>query len=472
MNFHKIFKIFLFVFLLALSFVEGFLASEVVAGGPFFVNSSGVAATFDNTSAIPYHPESGACATYSNAQMLTKLDENLGRWTSITDIDLSLSQTAGSIGSVDSSNYTTYIVVDSDDAGADDDLNPVIFDDDGGIVSALFGTGTQFYVLGFAGPTTYNTDEDTIEEGQAVFNCFCLSGNTNDTGGDCDDLGSNFTEDDLDFTMAHEVGHMIGLDHTQVNQATAEGTCSTSTSGDCDDVPLMYPMSVDPADQISPHRDDIVAILTLYGVSTWQNSYCTVTGTLKDSDGNDLRCADVQAETADTEDTIALVSGAFAPAQDLDNDGYTDGSSECSSDCGVFTLRGLDPDEETYTITVKPIDASWISGSGINPCASGQLTGVVEEEIATITDCTAGVTTDLGTITTESSGGTSGDDDDDDSATTTCGEDQNFESCDPIIDCSLSHAKIPGTSMIIFLFGIFFFVFTLITFRLKNQNPK
>ncbi|MDO8520253.1 MAG: matrixin family metalloprotease [Deltaproteobacteria bacterium] len=400
------------------------LSTAVHAGGPILVNSSGVASEWDNASDISYHPESGTCATFSNEEMLGKIEENIALWSDISGMVLSFAASTGEIPSVDGDNYDTYFSNSADDA-AEDGLNPVIFDDDGAIISDLFGASNRFAVLGFAGPVTLSSDEETILEGQAFFNCFCLADNPSDSDGDCDEEGVLFTEADLDFVMTHEFGHMIGLDHTQVNQPMA-ADCDTEVADDCDELPAMFPVSVDAEDQITPQRDDEIALLALYGDSLWAASFCTVTGTLLDSNGDELRCADVQAETSDQRDAIALVSGIYAETE----------SGECVSGCGDFMLIGIDPDKN-YTITVKPVDPAWVGGSGINPCWIDQPTGVEEEAIGNVVDCTAGETIDLGSLTTESSG-------DDSSAgsgsgsASACGEDQNFDACDPIIGgCSL-----------------------------------
>ncbi|MBI2339601.1 MAG: hypothetical protein HYU99_04430 [Deltaproteobacteria bacterium] len=420
-------------------------SSPVFAGGPLAVNEEGVAAAWDNSGDVELNPESGACATFTNAQMLTLLSDNLENWSSIEKIQFSFDLETGAIGSVDGSNYTDFIVLFDGDTGETDSLNPVIFDDDGEIVEDVFGSANKLYVLGFAGADAFNDDGSEIVDGQALFNCFCLADNPNDTDDECADAAVEFTEDDLDFTMVHEIGHMIGFDHTQVNQDLAESGCDTDSDGDCDALPTMFPVAYDSPDQITPSRDDEVAALTLYGVTTWEDELCAVTGVLQDTDGNDLRCADVQAETVDEADAIAVVSGAFAAAEDTDGDSYTDGDGECLSDCGAFTLRGLDPAKD-YTITVRPIDSSWVGGSSVGPCGSGQLTGIEEEEIGTVTDCTAGSTTDLGTISTESSGGTSsgGDGDDSSGSSTTCGDGGNFDNCEELIGCSLERARGSG----------------------------
>lgn len=400
----------------------------------------GVASVWDNDSSITLHPESGSCATFSNSQMIDKISQNMNQWESIPLINLDFNIDNGAIGEdITIDNYTTYIALGSDDTPETDSLNPVVYDDDGSIVSEVFGSGNEFAVLGFAGPDALDSSTGFITDGQALLNCLCLEGNVNIAS--CEAVEVVFSSDELDFTMVHEVGHMIGFDHTQVNQDLEEDTtCDLDSLGDCNDIPTMYPLSVDAADQISPTKDDQVIALTLYGSSGWEDDFCTVTGELVDVNGVDLRCADVQAVSDDESLTVSVISGALAVAEDTDGDGYTDGTDECLENCGAFTLVGLKAGE-TYTITVKPIDAQWTDGSGINPCNT-QLSGIVEEEIATIEACAAGSLEDLGIVETLSEISTATDDTTDDGADTssesTCGEGKDFTDCDPLISCSLS----------------------------------
>lgn len=374
------------------------------AGGGYIITESGAPSAWDSSGNIRIHPESGACGSFSNTQMLTKLDSNLGYWLDLSEVNLNFVVTSGSIGGVDGCNYGTYLVgvEGASNVGISDGLNPVLFDNDGEIVAAVAGTANKFRVLGFANPSGFANDYAEIVDGQAVFNCRCLPGNTN---GACTSGSSaiEFTEDELNFTMVHELGHMLNLDHTQINANLVDGTADDDTY-----IPTMYPVSENAAAQISPIQDDIVALGTIYPASTFSSTYCRVTGTLLDSSGNSLRCADVQAKTSDSADSVAFVSGAYAPAVDNNDDGDTADAGECTSNCGDFQLY-LTPGK-TYTVSVKAINSTFTGGSGISPCANAQLSTINDQDIATVTgsQCTAGGTLALGNITTSSTGGVTG----------------------------------------------------------------
>lgn len=423
---------------------------NVRAGGPISISPSGVPSTWEMP--ISVHPESGTCASFSNADMVDKLTTDLSQWEDIPGITLQYDIIPDALGvDVTVDNYTDYLVLTSSDPGLTDGLNPVIFDDNGAITDDVFGHNMKFNVLGFAGPDAFaDADYLTISGGQGVFNCRCLAGNA---AGDCPG-NVVFSEDDLDFTMTHELGHMTGLDHSAVNEDLADN-CDVDMVGDCNDVPTMYPISEDPADQISITRDDEVAMLTLYGLAYLESNYVTVTGTVLDADDNPLRCADVQAQTDDPADTISIISGIFAPNVDLNGDALTDGTGECLSNCGDFILRGLDPAKD-YTIVVKPLSSRWTSGSGIYPC-DPQLTTISETTIGSLPagSVAAGQTQSLGEIKTTSTEGVGSGGDGDSSGSSSGG-------------CTLRPLQEKGHSLVLFM-GFLLFLPLFLTRRFRND---
>ena len=391
------------------------LASSAFAGAGYIIDeTTGSPYIWDNSSAISIHPESGVCGSFSNSEMITKLQNNIGEWDTPTSSDISFTIVEGSVGDITSSNYPDFlfgVTGASSSAVTIDNINPIIFDNDGQIIEAVAGTGARFTVLGFANPVSFNTSSIKINEAQAVFNCRCLTGNEN---GACASGSVEFTEDDLDFTMIHELGHFLGLDHSQVNRDIYEAGLDNNG----DSLPTMYPISINPAEQTSLQQDDITTISSLYPSSTFNSSFCTVTGTLLDSSGNELRCADVWATsvtttetdgtitsfTGDPTTTVGFVSGAYAKATDNNGDGYTSADGECTSDCGDFVLY-LTPGT-AYNLKVMPIKSSFTGGSSLSPCGDSQLSTISAETLGTISSrCSAGATLPLGNLTADESTG-------------------------------------------------------------------
>ncbi len=376
-----------------------FTSSTTFAGTGLIINEAGDPLLWeaDASTPIDIHPESGTCGRFTNAQVLTSLEANLEEWTGLSTVGLSFNIVAGEIDGVDGCNYTDYLVGVSGNTTADntanvnDGLNPILFDDNGELVDEATGEDNGRYsILGFANPagfTVSDTDSSlylNIVDGQALFNCYCADdGSGNPVNDDCPLL---FTDDDLDFTQIHEMGHFLNLDHTQVNNALY----TDATDDNEGDLPTMFPVSSDAGEQLSPNEDDIVAMSSLYPSSAFftagstASTYCKVTGTLLDRFGDEMRCADVQMVAADIAETVAFVSGAYAPAVDNNGDADTADLGECDSDCGDFILY-LKPGT-TYTFTVASINSSFTAGSGISPCADTQITACTDTLITNCTD--------------------------------------------------------------------------------------
>lgn len=390
MNSKKFLSIFLFVFVCLLGVKSSF------AGGPINVSPGSlngidpVASVWD-TNTITFHPEQGVCGNFTNAQMETFLVDDLDVWSLAVNGAFAINISGLSINvDINETNFTDYYYDESENnvGVVQDGINPIIFDDDGEILRALTGSSfsTVNRILGLAGPVGFtNNNDEEIVDAQVIINCRCLAGNQ--------DCGNNLmTEDELHFTIIHEVGHAIGLDHCTVDGCT------------------MYPSATDASNQRILNRDDEVTIQSLYDLSDLESTTCTVTGTLLDTNDNEIRCADVQAQPIDVngniideDDIISSVSGVYAVTNDLDGDNRTDDDGECLDDCGLFILRGLEPNQR-YRIQVKSIASQFTSTAAIGPCLSGQISGIEEETIATIQTnaCGAGESINLDLIDTES----------------------------------------------------------------------
>lgn len=417
---------------------------DVMAGQGYIRNDSGdpVLWVESTDNPIPMHMESGDCGRFSNAEMQTRFAAALSEWANVTYADVSFEVISGSIDGVDGCNYGDYLadVIGSTDSSAavNDSLNPVLFDNDGEIIDSATGySNGRYFILGFANPAGYYTDASgavvQIVDAQAVFNCYCLD--TADGGyanSNCESAGLKVDSDTQYFTMIHEMGHVLNLDHSQ-NNAVLEDAY----------LPTMFPSSENATEQMTPTEDDIVALASLYPASGFfssgdavHSSYCLVTGTLLDrvDFGNELRCADVNAVASDDNaKNISMVSGVYGAATDNNSDGDTQDSGECTSGCGDFQLY-LQPGT-TYTLKVESISSTYVGGSGISPCDATQLSACVAGIVTKCTDadtsttcvpcvedgetlttndngdniadlisagCTAGATVALGDITTSS----------------------------------------------------------------------
>ena len=214
----------------------------------------------------------------------------------------------------------------------------VVFDADGSVFTEFFGVGPN--VLGISTPefgdeaTGYILESWTVLNGQAI---------------SADDLGAAHYQG----VVTHELGHAIGLAHTQTNgaayfygQFTGEQvgpqSCATlpyATNLTSADVETMYPYS-DP----SPYSDegiaqghvhttdDRAALSDLYPGRGWPRAHGTISGRVLDVDGK------------------TPLTGVNVIARNLD-DPFADATSALSGQWtqgqfgpdGAFVLHGLRP---------------------------------------------------------------------------------------------------------------------------------
>lgn len=284
-------------------------------------------------------------------------------------------------------------------------VNPIVFDEDGGITVLFFGVGNRYRTLGFAGIISYSVSTNRAVKGEGVINVACLDG--------CSAAGcpQTFSEDDVRSFIVHEGGHFLGMNHTQVNIDESDSQYTQTmfalfSTGAGADIRVL-------------NRDDEVGIANLYPdpAGSLTNNFCTVTGTVTDENGDEFQCANVIARNTDTTgnknllDAISFVSGG-------DKTGGTSASGR-----GDFTIKGLTPGE-TYQIDVEPISTDGqlsAPSSGIIPCNGGNgnpSAPTFDEQTLsqTVTCSSGGDTTSAGTVQLSNTSGnvSDGDDDDDD----------------------------------------------------------
>ena len=134
--------------------------------------------------------------------------------------------------------------------------NPLIFDSDGEIIDDIFGENSSDYIYGFAAPRFVDPETNEFISVWAVLN-----------GKLADRSRETFKQ-----VLIHEIGHMIGLDHTQAGRAFAQNFELIDNKF----VPLMYPV-VQELGPGRPIQDDIVWVSWLYP----EPDFSTSTGTLK-----------------------------------------------------------------------------------------------------------------------------------------------------------------------------------------------
>jgi hypothetical protein len=276
---------------------------------------------------------------------------------------------------VDGSNYLQFFGAGKEDCYDNNPdtpcISPILFDADGEIIDDLFGSCAKFSILGFAG---FDDIEDgsgdpvkaLVKRGQALFSGACID--PAETKAGCGSCKRLLSEQEARTIITHEIGHLLGMDHSQVNpisfsQCIRSGGCTPDIA---QDIPTMFPILVEGAAMLDLHQDDIAYFQRLYCGNANQG-FCSVTGQIFASDGvTPVRGVEVVARNVDPAlgeiDSMSFVSGAEAPR--LTNSSKRQGN--CKSGCGDYELTGLSPGE-TYQVCVQAILGQFSRGSSIEP---------------------------------------------------------------------------------------------------------
>ncbi len=348
-------------------------AHSVFAGGPIMVDSFGTGGpVLWKDGVVHINMEGGESATLgelSNGEAVDLVRDLFADWQNATldgvaTASLSLEEGA-SLGSVSLSNledHFTYCPADKfcptegapfvlGSAGTGE--SPIIFDDDGSVTDEILGEGAHLSTLGFAGPRVVERIDGVlyIVEGQAVLNGRFINGVN--TAAD-----PEVPLEEFKGAVFHEIGHLIGLDHTQINIGSVI-KYQKSDFSEAHAIPTMFPFFVDGIEQQTPHYDDVVALSSLYP-SEGYDHFCHLSGIVYRVDG-ETELQGVNLIAASTEDPLdeaaSFVSGSY----------FTGSNTSCGAKSGGYEIGGLRPGK-TYTLSLEPISPVFTGGSSIEPC--------------------------------------------------------------------------------------------------------
>jgi hypothetical protein len=299
------------------SFVVGALAFAAAAlahaGGP--LNScNGAGLKYQGAGSVTLNYDGGGTlGSRTKAQADAIVTAAAAMWTNVGTASITLGRGPDLPEDVTLANYTTYY------NNFSDNLSPVIYDTDGSIVDDLLGANQKNGILGFAGSVFFGAPTCRYVEGRAVINGFLPVDDTTMTN-----------------VIAHELGHLIGLDHSQLDSSQGLATSN---------YPLMYPIAFRNTPTL--HEDDIAAVSALYPDATVGANYGTLTGSFRLADG------------------ATPILGANLWAQDI-NAGklFSTVSDYLSQGNGNFSML-LPPG--TYTLHAEAVDSEFTGGSSVGP---------------------------------------------------------------------------------------------------------
>jgi len=275
---------------------------------------------------ITVHLESGDLGTLSNTAADILVQEAFDLWSQVntSTINFNSDQTQLNLD-ININNYNQYWSI------TDDNLNPLIYDNNGEIIDDLLGVGQSDDIVGIAA-SAFTVGGDYFVEGRAVIN------------------GKNLglTNTILKLIIIHEIAHLFGLDHSQVNINNKEtapgfpGFCSTSIP---ENYPVMYPI-INCRNLTSLHSDDISAVSALYPEANINDNFGIVEGRFVDESGNAILGANIWAENIATGESYSVVSDYLKQGT------------------GYYKLY---LPAATYTLHANSVNPEFYSGSGIGP---------------------------------------------------------------------------------------------------------
>lgn len=328
---------------------------SVFSGGYLIVTNTGIPYKWNPNLAVPFNPDKGTLGLLNNADAVSFVSDNFNLWSTSNIPTSSLTFSNAGALPVDVNNVSTYNQYES----TPDGISPIIFDTDGSIFSAL---GYPPGVLGFAGPEYISISAPFyITEGIAVLNGAWIDGDNSD--------GREMSMAEFAGVFAHEFGHFLNLDHSQVN--------GHYFLGDTDDpgfqaygapaissVTLMFPFLI-PGQPETPQTDDRRAISALYPNTGFFDNTGSIHGSVYQENGTTLlQGANVIARNpADPfMDASSYVSGALYTTSFP----YPAGGSPSPALQGAFSLNGLTPNG-TYTLEIVNVNPDFIEGSSVGP---------------------------------------------------------------------------------------------------------
>lgn len=291
------------------------------AGGP--LNTVGTTPTIYKAHRFPmvYFTDQGALGAFSNQEAVAIANFAFEQWEGIPSVSLEFSNSGNLDHDVTSASDPLIAGVNS----FNDGVFPVIFDHDGSITDARIGAGASQQVYGFA--TSFTTDGKEYLEGLVIIN------------------GRLTTRPDVlpvyQEVITHEIGHMLGVDHSQVGLAA--------------NFSLMYPSVLTTINNIGFDPDDVAAISVLYPAAGYLTEVGSISGTVKREDGSPLSGVNVVAVRVDDGSAFSTISDYYSGPSNR----YRNGPAPS----GAFRFDGLPPGE--YWVKIEPVKENFTTGSSI-----------------------------------------------------------------------------------------------------------
>ncbi len=352
--------------LMAVCFGVLTLSSSVLAYNFSYIHpTKGIPIGWDNTKTIQYWVDPGPLGGFTNAQALTLVQEAMKVWENASsNAKVPKFEFMGFLPEdVDGTNYQKYVsagycytddLTQCENQTQKDLKTVIVFDQDEQILQnglCKIGDCIAYATASVLGGSVANP---SFIQAAVVTIGARLTGGSNES---------------VKALMVHELGHLLGLAHTSVNQEAYFKNEQESKIY----IPVMF--FVDSAFSASLRPDDVAGISTLYPVDPYSPNLAIIKGTIKMSDGTPMQYMNVIARNVNDPlcDAYSMRSGRFCPPPlNYQNGGCYDGNGDVF--VGDYVISGIPPG--TYTVEVEDIDSSM--QSSISPGAIQSLFGDAE----------------------------------------------------------------------------------------------
>jgi hypothetical protein len=295
------------------------------AGGPSIVSVLDRQATWAPGQTIGFRTDQGGLANFGHDQLAQWVRDDFQQWQGVENTRLSFADRGALDRDVNAGNILAFM------SNLPIGVISQVFDTDGKALDTLLGRGAGSAFVGISAPLLTN---DLILNGRISAAWSIYSGR----------LLAGRHSDFVRGTLLHEIGHTLGLGHTQINAQTVwDGTSDHDALGPC--------MSYFWGPNLPPHltQDDRSWIAALYPNDQFATAIGTIRGRILLSDGvTPVQGLNVIARRVGDEATtaVSVVSG-YRYKSDR---GF---GSRDPQLWGLYEIRGLPPG--TYRVGVEPL---------------------------------------------------------------------------------------------------------------------
>lgn len=347
------------------------LAAQARAGGPLLVggpsHAPGVPFRWDPAQPVRYWTDRGGLGTLDKAGADALTSQAFGVWQAVSTSTVTFSKSGDLAVDVNAANI---LALANDPSSELNTKTAIVYDADGSATDMLLGGGASNFVLGFSLILAISTDgvNNRITLGGALLNGKFIDGQPN----------PEVSVEIFKETFIHEFGHLIGLDHSQINVAVLEGA-PQRTADNLAGLPIMFPFALpDVPARPSLAPDDVAAVSALYPEPGFAGATARIRGAIRFSDGTTpvmgvnviARQVDEPATPEDESrrNAVSTVAG-YLFTESAGNPLIAGSSSPWGSRdqtlIGAYDLPGLAAGE--YTVEVEAINPEFLGGSSVGP---------------------------------------------------------------------------------------------------------